>query len=284
MKTTMKIMSIGDIHGRNTWKTVLFGSLMDYNSWRTEVDNGAKEAFEDTYPIFNEMDKIVFVGDYVDSFDVQNLEMKLNLEEIIHLKSEYPDKVVLLLGNHDIQYIVADQICSGYRPEMKFDFQELFTKNIDKFTFAYYHEREIDGRLKRTLWTHAGVTHGWLRQLHATVKRDGFRFKADFEGDWNLRPDEIINKAWQYRLNILFNVDGDSGGYSEFAGPVWIRPRRLRWDALEGYDQVIGHTPHHKVTEYDTEPTAGRWPEVKDTIFCVDCLEHGDGTVLIKEY
>jgi hypothetical protein len=286
MKPKMKIMSIGDIHGRNTWKKAIFGSIADYNHWRTEIDNGAKEAFEDQYPNLQTMDKIIFVGDYVDSFDVNNIDMKLNLEEIIHLKREYPDKIVLLIGNHDVSYIVPHQICSGYRPEMKHDFEDIYRKNDDCFQLAFYHEREVEeGKIKRTLWTHAGVTQGWLKLLREIIQKPGFKFLEDFKDMELARIDELLNKAWEYRLGVLFNVDGDSGGMSQYAGPVWIRPRRLSWEALEGFDQVIGHTPQRtikvQVTENASEST---YTDLIDSIYLIDCLEHGDGTVLIKEY
>lgn len=281
----MKIMSVGDIHGRNAWKNPIFGSVDDYNHWRREIDNGAKEAFEDQYPNLQAMDKIIFVGDYVDSFDVANVDMKLNLEEIIHFKREYPDKVVLLIGNHDVQYIEPNQICSGYRPEMKHDFGDIYRKNEDCFQMAYYHESDIDGRKKRTLWTHAGVTQGWLKSLKDMIQKPGFRFSESFKDMEIARIDELLNKAWEYRLSILFNVDGDSGGMSQWAGPVWVRPRRLGWEALEGYDQVIGHTPQRtikvQVTDNASESTH---TDLIDSIYLIDCLEHGDGTVLIKDY
>ena len=68
----MRICAIGDIHGRNDWE---------------KVDP-------------NKYDKIIFVGDYVDSFDIPTGEILKNLENIIAFKKEYYDKVILLLGNH----------------------------------------------------------------------------------------------------------------------------------------------------------------------------------------
>jgi len=283
---SMKIMSIGDIHGRSQWKDAIFGSTMDYEHWRREADQGIVEIMADQYPKLQSLDKIVFVGDYVDSFDIKNPEMKLNLEDIIHFKRTYPDKVVLLLGNHDIQYIVPNQICSGYRPEMKHDFGDIFNRNIDCFQLAYYHETEDPYKnIKRTLWTHAGVTQGWVRMAKNFCERDNFRHKEDFKDADAIRIDELLNRMWEYRLDILFTVDGDSGGMSQWAGPLWVRPRRLTWEALEGYDQVIGHTPQRTIKTMVTEKASEtQYTHMIDTIFLIDCLEHGDGSVLIKDY
>ena len=72
--------------------------------------------------IIDRHDKFIFVGDYVDSFIVDNISMKKNLLDIIELKKKYPEKVILLWGNHDIHYLLGNKhYCSGYRPEMQYD-------------------------------------------------------------------------------------------------------------------------------------------------------------------
>ena len=67
-----------------------------------------RKSSEDTVArIINEHDRFIFMGDYVDSPDIDNLSMKKNLMDIIGLKKKYPDKVVLLWGNHDIHYLLG---------------------------------------------------------------------------------------------------------------------------------------------------------------------------------
>lgn len=278
----MNIISIGDIHGRNNWKLHLFGSLQGYEDWRNELIEGISDFMSDIYP-YSQFDRIIFVGDYVDSFDVSNIEMKQNLEEIVHLKTVMPDRVVLLLGNHDIQYILPGKICSGFRQEMAYDFGDIFKKNLNLFQIAYYHENAETG--KRTLWTHAGVSQNWLRFTKELISNKKFRFKSHFENSGSQRVDEFLNQLWDYRVEALFAVDSDSGGSSPIGGPLWIRPNRLRWDAIEGFDQVVGHTPQRNlrviVAEKISETTKD---EVVDSIYLIDCLEHGSGETLIKQY
>ena len=148
MKT--RVLSIGDIHGRDTWKFITHGSSYEFDLWRTMVEAGATpddESFKDDYP-FMGVDKIVFVGDYVDSFTITNVVIKKNLEDIVWFKKMLPDKVILLWGNHDVQYFIPNQICSGYRPEAKYDLEDIFRENRDLFQMAY-HNGDY-------LWTHAG--------------------------------------------------------------------------------------------------------------------------------
>jgi len=78
-KIQHKIIVLGDTHGRSKWKEVL----------RKEPD----------------ATKVVFLGDYFDSFDIPFEEQVENFTNILALKKEDPDKIVLLLGNHDFQYL-----------------------------------------------------------------------------------------------------------------------------------------------------------------------------------
>lgn len=286
MKNTRKILTIGDIHGRSVWKEKLFGSIKDFDHWAIEVFNGAKDVFEEDYPLYA-WDKVIFVGDYVDSFTVGNSEMLRNLQDLVLLKKTYPDKVVLLIGNHDVSYIVPDQWCSGYRPEMKHDFKQIYDENASLFQMAYYEEIPLfEGRKNRkVLWTHAGVTGGWLKQIEGVFLNEKHKKHLILREHFGDRIDDMLQVAWELRLNNLFAVDSDSGGMSQWAGPLWVRPRTLKWEAIEGFDQIIGHTPKSTITKIWTiDEDVESNPEARDLIIITDCLEHGDGSYYEIEY
>ena len=70
----MKILVLGDIHGRTIWKDII------------EKENP---------------DKIIFLGDYVSTHDNISADQQLsNLNNILNYKEESSDKVILLRGNH----------------------------------------------------------------------------------------------------------------------------------------------------------------------------------------
>lgn len=74
-----KILIIPDVHGRTFWRV-------------------AEE-------VINEMDKVVFLGDYLDPYPEENITPDDALNEfckILEFKNKYPEKVVLLIGNHKI--------------------------------------------------------------------------------------------------------------------------------------------------------------------------------------
>lgn len=70
----MKILVLGDIHGRLIWKDII------------EKENP---------------DKVIFLGDYVSTHeDISSTQQINNLVDILTYKENNPDKVVLLRGNH----------------------------------------------------------------------------------------------------------------------------------------------------------------------------------------
>ena len=74
----MKTVFIGDTHGRDLWKQIV------------EVESDA--------------DKIIFLGDYFDSFDISGVVQLHNFNEIVEFKKNSDKEIVLLFGNHDHHY------------------------------------------------------------------------------------------------------------------------------------------------------------------------------------
>lgn len=267
MKKTKRLIAIGDIHGRDNWKDKLFGSTYDFNNWVTrDLANGIENEMAEMYP-FNKWDSIIFIGDYVDSFDVTNVMMKKNLEDIVLFKKAYPDRVTLLLGNHDVQYILSGLTCSGYRPEMRHDFYEIFTENLRLFKMAHLVETTPGSP---TLFTHAGVTKGWEDELRKSFQDTQSHKWQLFAEHAESKITDLINTAWEFEMPVLFNVDSSSGGWSKYAGCLWVRPNKLTEDAIDGYNQVVGHTPCASVQMH---PIANN---PKNCIYTIDCLEHYD--------
>jgi Calcineurin-like phosphoesterase len=264
----MKVLTIGDPHGLDTWKESTHGTVGMHHDWKCGADSMLPADFQ--YP-FEQFDRVVFVGDYVDSFTVPNPVILQNLLHIIEFKSVEPDRVVLLLGNHDVQYFVAHTICDGYRPAMRPDLYDVFMKNIGLFKLAHS-ERDSSGRIH--LWTHAGLTAGWYALLKDKLFDDAYRFRDEtvaLESEED--PAVLLNFAWERRgdcQDILFNVDSDSHGFSRWASPLWVRPERLNHFAVGQVNQIVGHTPCSEpwrhVIEGAGEPF---W------IQYVDCLDRG---------
>lgn len=73
----MKIIIVPDVHGRDFWR-------------------------EPCYERYDEFDKIIFLGDYLDHYSGESTyEHDIDtLIDVIGFKKTYSDKVILLIGNH----------------------------------------------------------------------------------------------------------------------------------------------------------------------------------------
>lgn len=211
----MKVLTISDLHGRTVWKEVNFSAY----------------------------DRIIFLGDYVDSYNVDDETIYNNLREIIQLKRRQPDKFVLLTGNHDAQYLHFPHYrCSGFRAWAQPALSDLFRQHQTLFDIAHQGEAH--------LFTHAGVTNKWLSYLLLKIGHDAALITPDFDLAGLLN--DIHKQPLTFR-NILFEVGPRRGGYDAFSGPVWADRSETKVDYLTGFHQVVGHTPVDDFTIFQGE-------------------------------
>lgn len=216
-----KTIAIGDIHGRSNWKKIV-----------------------KAHP----HDRIVFLGDYCDPYHAaSNFDILDNLLDIIALKTERKDDVVLLLGNHDMHYLYEGfPIGTRYNKGIADLIGAIFRDRRDYFQFAY---QESD-----LLFTHAGVTDSWWKNY----------FQGKTGPDAPSIADQLSNPSPE-QLDAMFMVGYARGGDTPCGGIFWADASELKADALEGIHQVVGHT---KTTDIKTYNGRGR------VTFC-DCLENG---------
>lgn len=218
----MKTLIIGDVHGYDTWKSLI-----------------EKES----------PDKVIFLGDYFDSFALSGDVQADNFKEIIKYKEKHKDSTILLLGNHDYHYLMIGVNYSGYKPTTKFLAQPLLEDAVDRGLMEIIHVK--DG----VIYSHAGVSEYWLKNVSGVNKLEDIVFgKLNLDTlDWNGIKG--------------FNPYGDTISNS----PIWIRPYSLSKDMLKGYDQVVGHTTHKEVmTTYRLTGEEGR----NDKFYVCDCLPY----------
>jgi len=248
------ILSIGDVHGLSNWKDFIFGG--GYEKWRSDQDHSVIKH-----------DKIIFIGDYFDSFTVPNAEMKHNIMEIIHLKETLGDRVVLLLGNHDIHYIDKKYRCSGIRPEMWFDFNEIMRMNSHLFQAAYQY--------KDILWSHAGLTRGSWEIYKRFLDEEGIKYE-DYA--------DALNILYKMNYEPIFYAGYGRGGSSRNPGIFWADKRELINDP-EVVSQVVGHTP---VSDIEIH-VAGTYRsdngnQVVSHLAFIDCVERGSKSPYTIEF
>lgn len=222
----MKVLVVGDLHGKECWRKINF------------------LAYE----------RIVFLGDYVDAFTLCDGDIIRNLAALIQQKEKDPEKIVLLLGNHDIQYLHYPKYrCSGFRAGYQEYLTKIFQANRELFQVAWQ-----EGSY---LFTHAGITNAWYKEFtQLTTVRElmaqGGRTIADRLNAIEDTPER----------GILHQVSFKRGGEHAHGGITWADKAEIEADPLFHYHQVVGHTPVHEVMSIGLSDTSVTFVDVLDTL------------------
>ena len=180
-------------------------------------------------------DQVIFLGDYVDDWGVIPEGSYNSLIDVIEYKKANPDKVILLLGNHDISEWRGGHFrCSGYNEISHSLLAPGFEKNRELFKLAHYEHG--------FLFSHAGFTNAWVNHYFFAQRKD---------------PEylvKLLNLAVYGEDDFdLFMGIGDvgieRGGYKD-PSPIWADELELKRDWLP-IPQVVGHTPQRTVNFYN---------------------------------
>lgn len=221
-----KTIVIGDTHGRNDWKRI----------------------------VNQEFDRIIFIGDYLDTHDkISGEEQGYNFQDILQFKKDNPNKVVLLIGNHDCHYMTHwNEQYSGFQSGMQWKFRDILNQALKENLLQMCH---VQGKF---LFSHAGVSKTWLEYAHYTFDEPLMSF---------------INETFKY-FPKYFKFNGrDPYGDDITQSPVWIRPQSLFEDGLKEYTQIVGHTTMKKINPpkgdsnmwfIDTLGTSGEYIIIED--------------------
>jgi predicted phosphodiesterase len=135
----MKIIVIGDIHGRDSWM-----KIVEQNP---------------------DADLFVFVGDYFDSFTIPALSQINNFKLILNFRDENPDKVILLFGNHDFHYTSG---CIGHYTG--FDYSVFYNMKLDLESLIRQEILKICYVKDDILFSHAGLTKTWCENNNVDLE------------------------------------------------------------------------------------------------------------------
>ena len=216
----MKTIVLGDIHGRSVWKDIV-----------------AQE----------KADRVIFIGDYFDSFDIDPVVQQHNFKEIIEFKEKSECEVILLIGNHDFHYLPMGETYSGYKHGAMPVNRQLLEENKHHLQMCY--------QLDNILFTHAGIGHNWL------VYQNQYEPFTDQGTVTNIA--DFVNAIWKYQPNRFMFCGIDQYGDTKTQTPIWIRPSSLisgnRDTFLKtDYIQVVGHTKVRKI-DIEGKATGGRY-------------------------
>lgn len=218
----MKTIFIGDIHGRSVWKLIV------------NRENP---------------DRVVFIGDYFDSYDEFTTEEQVNnFLDIMEFKKTSGVETICLIGNHDHHYFpaVGNTGTSGYQTIGKVVIEYVIEENKEHLQIAY--------QFDDVLCTHAGVTNTFLNNAFG-------------EGEWSIDTvADSLNDLFRFKpQSFCFGVfrnrfSADPYGDDVFQSPIWVRPRSLQSDAIDKKQivQIVGHTQQNQI-DIKGKSTGGRF-------------------------
>jgi hypothetical protein len=201
----MRTVVIGDTHGRSNWKLAIHQEKPD---------------------------RVIFIGDYFDSFELSGVEQIDNFKQIIKYKEDNPQvEVVMLIGNHDHHYFpeVGHTGTSGYQSGIAPSIIQVVDENRHHLQMAY--------GFGDYLFTHAGVSPVWMDKV----------FGPD---DWSKENIVVdINEMFRYKPRAFDFTGLEPSGDNAIQTPIWIRPRSLMSankkhpkGLKKDYIQIVGHT------------------------------------------
>jgi predicted phosphodiesterase len=216
-----EILVIPDVHGRDFWREPV------------------------KYTLENTDARIVFLGDFCDpyptefekDFDYRKKAIE-GLREIIEMKKQLPDRITLLLGNHDsYMFNEGKNICDCRTDHRNYNaIQKLFQDNKDLFQLA--DEATINGR--HFIFSHAGIHKGYVK----------FAFPDEYEFIDDNNVVTYFNNAYLTEepkvIKSLGMYDKYRGLYGyDYGSIVWADI--YSWLSMQKYDgygdyQIVGHT------------------------------------------
>lgn len=216
MEDNIKVLVIPDVHGREFWR-------------------------EPVMKVLNETDaRVIFLGDYLDpyphEFDHNNYkETAIGIfNNIIDLKKEFGNRIVLLLGNHDCGYRFDLDICDCRTDYKNFErIKNIFMENKDLFMLA--HEETINDR--HFIFSHAGIHKGYV----------DFAFSDEKD---SINESNVVNYFNNAYLTDDQKVIGSLSMYDEYRGWGGYDYGSLVWADVRSWEKendgygynVFGHT------------------------------------------
>ena len=247
-----EVLIFPDIHGRKFWKDAI------------------NKFPKDQYPNL----KIIFLGDYLDPYTgyepITSEDAFINFEEILDYVAT-DNRVIMLIGNHDWHYFVNLDNCRIDKARER-DIERMFKDNISKFRLTY--EIELDGC--KYLFSHAGVTQKWLKDVTAMASQEVNEWNPG-EGDNYVDPKTDDKFIWIEKVSHINEtkdfslleeslqkyddpfyscpismISRERGGWYPHGSLIWADVHEhLFNEDLQGYYQIFGHTYSYPST---TEP------------------------------
>lgn len=252
----MIYLVIPDCHGRKFWRQAIANNI-------------------------DKVDKIIFLGDYLDPYgdeieenpelmeceyfgDIDNL-LKM-LEDIVSLKKNEPNKYILLTGNHTDSYIWS-KFNAATRTDYKHweEYHKFFSENLEYFNLVWTENNVI--------FSHAGITQEWAKVfLEQYMEYD----ESALEGISYIRECAEVLRDTELKdfnihyINAISNISFYRGGPVAEGSCEWADLRE-HVDMKNSKDSIIplGEEDIYQVFGH----TQLKSPLINDKWACLDCRQ-----------
>ena len=194
------MLIVPDIHGRNFWK-----------------------------PALEYAGEVVFLGDYVDHYPQDGFSEENayeGLQAIVAFKQKFPERVTLLIGNHEFHYF--DMAYQASRFDARY-----YDRYHEILAGATTNLFQMSKQVGNYLFIHAGITKGWYDTHLEELRAEGDTLETQINGLFRNKP------------QTFYECSGYRGGWDNFSSPIWADIHEL-WEEPEPFApdivQIVGHT------------------------------------------
>ncbi|MDR2563261.1 MAG: metallophosphoesterase, partial [Prevotellaceae bacterium] len=168
-----EILIVPDVHGREFW-----------------------------YPALDYSGEVIFLGDYVDPYPADKISEKQATErflKILDFKKQNPDRVTLLIGNHEHHYLrrdfAAGRKMKGEEGELM---EKIMTSDETKHLF------QLCKQIGKYLFIHAGITKDWYD-----------RHLKHFDDLGDTLEEQMNNLIYSNRTYVFYEASLSRGGIDD---------------------------------------------------------------------
>lgn len=233
--------------------------------------------------------RVVLLGDYCDDYSPDRDETDAEkLLRGLEYQVDWVDRtrnrgvqVDVLLGNHDMQYLVERQ-GPGTNLNCIIPVRRLLAQMNVRMAAA------VDGRLA----THAGLTSQFADiVLEIDDEAESFgkpSYSAEsLAAQLNAAFDHALTEMFDHANDeelLLFNLCGPGRGGISIPGPLWASTSELTVLGMPHLDQIVGHTPVYSVHKLEEQGFSGERFMACDTFSTdFDFRPLGDGSILLAD-
>ncbi|VWM08514.1 Uncharacterised protein [Collinsella intestinalis] len=231
----------------------------------------------------------MLLGDYCDDYSPnRDTTDAKKLLEGLEFQADWIDRtrgrgiqVDVLLGNHDMQYLIERQ-GPGTNLNCIIPVQRLLAQMNVRMATA------VDGWLA----THAGLTSQFA---NVVLEIDSNAARSDWPSYSAESLSEQLNATLDHALSemfergndeelLLLNLCGPGRGGACIPGPLWASTSELTLLGIPRLNQIIGHTPVYSVRELEEQGFCGERYMACDTFSTdFDFRPLGDGSILLTD-